>query len=63
MFEKFYRLRDGDGRSAGTGLGLAICRAIAEAMGGSIRAESPAAMGKGARFVVELPGSVQGEKQ
>ena len=56
VFEKFYRVRDGDGRPAGTGLGLAICRAIAQAMGGTIRAESPAAMGRGARFVVELPG-------
>ena len=55
VFEKFYRVRDGDGRPAGTGLGLAICRAIAQAMGGTIKAESPAAMGKGARFVVDLP--------
>ncbi|WP_421695463.1 ATP-binding protein [Aestuariivirga sp.] len=61
VFEKFYRVRDGDGRPAGTGLGLAICRAIAEAMGGTIRAESPAAMGQGARFVVELPGVVSGD--
>jgi two-component system sensor histidine kinase KdpD len=61
VFEKFYRVRDDDGRPAGTGLGLAICRAIAQAMGGAIRAESPAAMGRGARFVVELPGSGSGE--
>ena len=55
VFEKFYRVRDGDGRPAGTGLGLAICRAIAQAMGGTIRAESPVAAGRGSRFVVELP--------
>lgn len=61
VFEKFYRLRDGDGRPAGTGLGLAICRAIAQAMGGSIRAESPIAEGRGARFVVELPVSRMGD--
>lgn len=63
VFEKFYRVRDGDGRPAGTGLGLAICRAITEAMGGSIRAESPAAMGQGARFVFELPATGPGEAQ
>lgn len=61
VFEKFYRVRDGDGRPAGTGLGLAICRSITEAMGGSIHAESPAAMGQGARFVVDLPASAAGE--
>ena len=55
MFEKFYRVRGSDGRPAGTGLGLAICRAIVQAMGGTIRAESPVAMGQGTRFVVELP--------
>ena len=60
VFEKFYRVRDGDGRPAGTGLGLAICRAIAQAMGGSIRAESPVAAGRGARFLVELPAAGAG---
>jgi two-component system sensor histidine kinase KdpD len=63
VFEKFYRVRDGDGRPAGTGLGLAICRAITQAMGGSIRAESPVAMGQGTRFVVELPATRTGDIQ
>jgi signal transduction histidine kinase len=40
----------------GTGLGLAVCRGLVEAAGGTIGVE-PGAMG-GARFVIELPGSV-----
>lgn len=55
VFEKFYRVHAGDGRPAGTGLGLAICRAIATAMNGTIRVESPIANGRGSRFVVSLP--------
>ena len=45
VFGKFIRLEDGDGRPAGTGLGLAIAHGVVEAMGGSIRAESPAREG------------------
>ena len=55
VFEKFYRVTQGDGRAPGTGLGLAICRGIANAMGGSIKAESPIANGLGTRIVVRLP--------
>ena len=55
VFEKFYRSKAHDGRPAGTGLGLAICRGIATAMGGTIRAESPAKDGKGTRLIVRLP--------
>ena len=55
VFEKFYRSKAHDGRPAGTGLGLAICRGIATAMGGTIRAESPAKNGKGTRIVIRLP--------
>lgn len=40
----------------GAGLGLAIVRAIAEAHGGSIRAENPAA--GGASVVIRLPGAL-----
>ena len=54
VFEKFYRVAEGDGRAPGTGLGLAICRGIANAMGGSIKAESPIANGRGTRIVVRL---------
>jgi two-component system sensor histidine kinase KdpD len=52
IFQKFER---GSKESAmpGVGLGLAICRAIVEAHGGSIRAESRET--GGARFAVRLP--------
>jgi two-component system sensor histidine kinase BaeS len=44
------------GSAAGSGLGLAIVRELVGAMGGQVRAESPARPdGSGARFVLELP--------
>lgn len=55
IFEKFHRVSTGDGAAAGTGLGLAICRRVVEAFGGTIRAESPIADGKGTRIVIRLP--------
>ena len=55
IFERFHRLDDSRSRnSGGAGLGLAIARAIVEAHGGQIRAESPS--GQGATFRIELPG-------
>lgn len=55
IFEKFYRVQQGDLRSAGTGLGLSICSGIVESHGGLIRAESPVANGMGTRMIIELP--------
>jgi two-component system, OmpR family, sensor histidine kinase KdpD len=55
IFEKFYRGGRADGRKAGTGLGLSISRGLIEAMGGSIRAESPAVRRRGLRLVIRLP--------
>ena len=55
VFEKFHRLDVGDGRPPGTGLGLAIARGVIDAMGGSIRAESPISDGHGTRIVIRLP--------
>lgn len=55
LFERFAR-RPSDDRSApGFGLGLSICRGLVEAMGGSVRVESPVAHGRGARFIITLP--------
>jgi two-component system sensor histidine kinase KdpD len=56
VFDKFFRgSRKSDGRTPGTGLGLAIARGFIEAMGGSIRVESPALRKRGTRFVLRLP--------
>ncbi|QIG52223.1 sensor histidine kinase KdpD [Nordella sp. HKS 07] len=55
VFDKFYRAKQGDGRSAGVGLGLAICRGIVSALGGSITAASPIADGRGTRITIRLP--------
>jgi len=42
------------GRRKGSGLGLAIVAELAAAMGGTVRAESPLADGRGTRMIVEL---------
>ena len=55
IFEKFYRGGRADGRKAGTGLGLSISRGLIEAMGGTIRAESPAVRRRGLRLIIRLP--------
>ena len=54
IFERFYRGDHSRTRSTGgSGLGLAIAKALVEAYGGSIRADS--APGKGTRMTVEFP--------
>jgi two-component system sensor histidine kinase KdpD len=55
IFDKFYRRAKGDGRSAGTGLGLSIARGLMTAMGGSIKATSPAVRKRGTRLTLRLP--------
>jgi two-component system sensor histidine kinase KdpD len=55
IFEKFYRRTKGDGRAAGTGLGLSIARGFVSAMGGTIKATSPANRKRGTRFSVRIP--------
>jgi two-component system sensor histidine kinase KdpD len=52
IFDRFHRVDTG-GR--GTGLGLALCRAIVDAHGGKIWAESPATEGRGTAFHFTLP--------
>jgi two-component system sensor histidine kinase KdpD len=41
IFDSFFRATRGDRVAPGTGLGLAIAKAFVEAMGGTIRAQSP----------------------
>jgi len=56
VFERFYRAGDGRARTrGGSGIGLAIARALVEAHGGHIRADS-AGPGRGTTFTVTLPG-------
>jgi two-component system sensor histidine kinase BaeS len=57
VFQRFFRAdpaRTRSGGGGGSGLGLTISRAIVEAHGGRVWAES-AGRGNGARFVVRLP--------
>ena len=57
VFERFTRLAEGRHRDAGgTGLGLAIARDIAHAHHGSLTITDREDGGRGARFVVVLPG-------
>jgi two-component system sensor histidine kinase MprB len=53
VFDRFYRAPQARGLP-GAGLGLAIVRQVAEAHGGSVRAETPGE-GGGARLVLSLP--------
>lgn len=54
LFERFARPNGDRGRGrGGTGLGLAIVRAVAEAHGGTVEAES--IPGKGSHFRILLP--------
>jgi len=55
VFERFFRVDKSRSRATGgAGVGLTIARALVEAMGGRIWAES-AGSGKGAQFSFELP--------
>jgi two-component system OmpR family sensor kinase len=59
IFDRFYRTDAGRGREeGGSGLGLAIARAIVEAHGGTIAAES--FPGRGATIRFEIPGLASG---
>ncbi len=53
IFDKFTRLKRGDGSPGGLGIGLAFCRLAVESHGGRIWVESEP--GHGARFIFTLP--------
>ena len=54
IFERFYRVdKSRDRESGGSGLGLAIARALIEAQGGSIQAQSK--IGEGTTITFTLP--------
>ncbi|MCL4530329.1 MAG: GAF domain-containing sensor histidine kinase [Chloroflexi bacterium] len=55
LFEKFYRVRETEGKAIGTGLGLSICKQIVQGHGGRMEVKSK--MGVGTSFCVYLPRS------
>ena len=55
LFEKFYRVHDGEGATGGTGLGLSICKQIVQGHGGRMEVKSK--LGVGTAFSVILPRS------
>ncbi len=59
VFDRFYRVPDSSGRVPGTGMGLTIARAIVQAHGGRIWAQSQA--GQGSEFSFTLPCADGGE--
>ena len=57
LFEKFYRVRDHEGKAAGTGLGLSISKQIIQGHNGRIEVKSK--MGVGTSFTVHIPRSTK----
>ena len=53
LFEKFYRVREHEGKATGTGLGLSICKQIVGGHNGRIEVKSK--IGVGTSFGVHLP--------
>ncbi|HMA36202.1 MAG TPA: ATP-binding protein, partial [Chloroflexia bacterium] len=61
LFDKFYRVQNGQGPDGGTGLGLAISKGLIAAHGGTIWAESPPGAGLTITFTLpieDLPDAV-----
>ena len=53
LFQKFYRVREHEGKASGTGLGLSICKQIIQGHNGRIEVKSK--MGVGTSFTIFLP--------
>ena len=53
LFEKFFRVREHEGKATGTGLGLSICKQIVQGHNGRIEVKSK--MGIGTSFNIHLP--------
>lgn len=53
LFEKFYRVREHEGKASGTGLGLSICKQIIQGHNGRIEVKSK--IGVGTSFTIFLP--------
>jgi signal transduction histidine kinase len=58
LFEKFFRVREHEGKASGTGLGLSICKQIVQGHNGRIEVKSK--MGVGTSFTVHLPRATKG---
>src|SRR6185503_7286635 len=58
LFEKFFRVREHEGKASGTGLGLSICKQIVQGHNGRIEVKSK--MGVGTSFSVHLPRATKG---
>jgi signal transduction histidine kinase len=57
LFQKFYRVREHEGKASGTGLGLSICKQIIQGHNGRIEVKSK--MGVGTSFSIYLPRSTR----
>jgi two-component system phosphate regulon sensor histidine kinase PhoR len=57
LFEKFYRVREHEGKAGGTGLGLSISKQIIQGHNGRIEVKSK--MGVGTSFTIHIPRSTR----
>ena len=53
LFQKFYRVKEHEGKASGTGLGLSICKQIVQGHNGRIEVKSK--IGVGTSFTIHLP--------
>lgn len=63
VFERFYKIRQGDEVKRGAGLGLAICKEIVEYHGGIIGVISPKNRGSSFYFTLPIKGGIESEME